>query len=543
MTNRWKLGPLRLLMDPLGRLASYAHFALGLPRFYRRPLSLGDAQTTVQRQLADRERNFLDLLRRGIYAQPDSPYLALLKHVGCDLADIEQRVAKQGLEETLRELRHAGVFVDYEEFRGMKPLVRGSLSMDVRPADFDNPCATRGLFGKTSGSTGKGSRVVIDIDHFAAQTPFEMVGYHAHGALGIPRIHWFGILPSVAGMGGFFRAAKAGQTLAKWFTPVAQDELRPSLKNRLATNYSILMGRMCGLAMPWPERAGVEQSGVVAHAVAEEVRRHGACLVRTMVSLAVRVCSAAKEEGLDLTGAIFAVAGEPTTPARLAAITSSGARCFPIYAFSEAGQVGLGCAHPVDGSDVHLYRGAFAVIQHPRRVPGSATIVQAFNFTSLLPAVPKLMLNVESDDYGVLETRACGCPFETHGYMEHMRDIHSFQKLTSEGMTVIGREMIRILEEVLPARFGGNPVDYQIVEEEDHKGLPRLRLNVAPRIHIDDDAQLIAVVLAELGRGSDGSDLTRAIWRQAETFRVTHAEPKATASGKVLPLHLRGHSR
>ena len=81
------------------------------------------------------------------------------------------------------------------------------------------------------------------------------------------------------------------------------------------------------------------------------------------------------------------------------------------------------------------------------------------------------MLNVESDDYGVLERRHCGCPLDAAGLDLHMHTIRSWEKLTSEGMTLGGADLIRLVEEILPARFGGAPTDWQLVEEEE-EGLP-----------------------------------------------------------------------
>ena len=77
------------------------------------------------------------------------------------------------------------------------------------------------------------------------------------------------------------------------------------------------------------------------------------------------------------------------------------------------------------------------------------------------------MINVESDDYGVLVKRDCGCPFGSLGFDQHLHGIRSYDKLTSEGMTFLGGELITLVEEILPARFGGHPTDYQFVEEEE----------------------------------------------------------------------------
>jgi hypothetical protein len=152
------------------------------------------------------------------------------------------------------------------------------------------------------------------------------------------------------------------------------------------------------------------------------------------------------------------------------------------------------------------------------------------------------MLNVESDDYGVIEKRSCGCPLETYGYQEHLRHIRSLRKLTGEGVTLVGSEMVHILEEVLPGRFGGSPLDYQLLEEEDEQGFTRLSLMVSPKIEIADEAAVVEAVLEALGQGSVAADLTRAIWSQARTLRVKRGEPIWTARGKLMPLHLKRRS-
>jgi hypothetical protein len=254
------------------------------------------------------------------------------------------------------------------------------------------------------------------------------------------------------------------------------------------------------------------------------------------------VCIAAHEEGLDLTGATIMAGGEPPTPAKVRAIERTGARYIPNYFFSEAGAVGMGCACPADENDNHFFEDSFALIQHPRQVPGWEITVDAFHFTSLLPTAPKLLLNVESDDYGTIETRSCGCALESCGFTEHLRHIRSFRKLTGEGVTLVGGEMMHILEEVLPTRFGGSPLDYQLLEEEDDDGFTRLSLLVSPEIDVADEAEVIDAVLEALGRGSVSADLARAMWAQARSLRVKRRKPIWTARGKLMPLHLAGHS-
>jgi hypothetical protein len=110
--------------------------------------------------------------------------------------------------------------------------------------------------------------------------------------------------------------------------------------------------------------------------------------------------------------------------------------------------------------------------------------------------------------------------------------------LTGEGVTLVGSEMMRILEEVLPNRFGGSTLDYQLLEEEDEQGFTRLSLVVSPRLVIEDEQQVIETVLEAMSRSSVGADSARDIWGQAGTLRIKRAEPIWTSRGKLMPLHL-----
>ena len=97
--------------------------------------------------------------------------------------------------------------------------------------------------------------------------------------------------------------------------------------------------------------------------------------------------------------------------------------------------------------------------------------------------------------------------------------------------------MVRILEEVLPARLGGTPMDYQLHEEEDASGLTRMSLVISTRIEVSDEASVIALVQQALAESSMSADSAQAIWKQAGTWRVKRMEPVATGRGKLMPLH------
>jgi hypothetical protein len=528
-------------MSFLDDIKMYGRFAWGLRGFLRHMITLEEARAIVRRRLAERETNFLRLVERGIFGYPRSPYLPLLKLAGCELGDIRNMVRDKGLEGTLRALREAGVYVTFEEFKGREPMVRHGQVVPVQVRDFDNPYVRHCYETESGGTTGAGTRVPTDLDHVAAQTPHLMLTQEAHGLLDVPTAIWLAFLPG-SGLNISLRRASAGHAPERWFSPLTVGDLRPTLKYHLATYASVVLGRLFGAPIPWPEPVSLDQAAVVAHWAAKTLRARGACLIRTQVSKAVRVCIAAREEGLDLTGATFMSGGEPPTPAKVQKITRVGARWVPTYGFIEAGMVGYGCARPADVNDIHFFKDTLALIQYPRQVPGSEITVEAFYFTTLLPTAPKLLLNVESDDYGVIEQRTCGCPLESYGFTEHLRHIRSFRKLTGEGVTLVGSEMVHILEEVLPARFGGSPLDYQLLEEEDEQGFTRLSVLVSPKIEIEDEREVIEAVLEALGQGSVAADMARAIWSQAETLRVKRTEPIWTARGKLMPLHVQRRS-
>jgi hypothetical protein len=328
----------------------------------------------------------------------------------------------------------------------------------------------------------------------------------------------------------------------RWFTPDAKGVDRPELRFRIATGAAILAGRLCGAALPWPEPVPLADPTPIARWMAEQRDRHGRVWLNTPVSSAVRVAQCAVRHSIDLTGATFMVAGEPVTRAKVSQLLASGAKYFSDYGMAESGRIAIGCAMPRREGDVHVLLDAVAVIGWPRAAVDGDAAVRALHVTVFDRQAPMLLLNVEFDDDGVIDEGPCGCPLEDLGLRTHLTEIRSHGRLTGEGVTLVGADMVRVLEEVLPQRFNASPLDFQVVEEEDEAALTRVVLVASPRVDATDEA-LRAAALEALSRTGGSAALAQAIWREADTLRVRREEPYVTARGKQPSLKMAASRR
>ena len=81
-------------------------------------------------------------------------------------------------------------------------------------------------------------------------------------------------------------------------------------------------------------------------------------------SSVIRLCRAAGEAGLDLTGAQFTITGEPITHARLTAIRRTGADAVPDYGSADSGgSMTSGCLRPEQPDEVHFFQDLHALVQ------------------------------------------------------------------------------------------------------------------------------------------------------------------------------------
>ncbi len=69
-------------------------------------------------------------------------------------------------------------------------------------------------------------------------------------------------------------------------------------------------------------------------------------------------------------------------------------------------------------------------------------------------------------------------------------------------MNFIDSDVTKVLDEVLPARFGGSPTDFQILEEENEDGVPVLKLLVRPSVEFLNEDEVIETFIRGISRGA-----------------------------------------
>jgi hypothetical protein len=376
-------------------------------------------------------------------------------------------------------------------------------------------------------------RVQIDFDHIAYQAASSLIYLQANDLMSRPNVLMRPGPPSSAGLGSLFSSTRAGHIPAKWISPTRPRWNRQGLQGRALMAYTLLVARLSGKKLPRPEYTPDVKD--IVNYLGDAVRRGKPVGITCGASESIRICVAAEEMGVDLAGTVFRGGGEPLTEGKAAVLRRLGARGSTNYAMQEAGIISQGCGKPAWPDDMHVMSDRIAVLQRPVRLE-SGLEVQGLIHTSLLTSAPKLMFNVESGDYGVVEERDCGCLWQEIGFTKHLHTVRSYEKLTSGGVMFMGSMLHELLEETLPARFGGSPVDYQLVEEEED-GVTRVSVLVAPRLGDLDEDEVIETVLRTVGF-ADWSRRMADTWRKAGTLRVKRREPYATRAGKVLPLHV-----
>ena len=278
----------------------------------------------------------LATLRHGVYSQPQSPYLALLRHAGIEVGDIEAAVLDEGVEGALATLYDAGIRVTLDELKGRVPITRPGLELAVSTQDFKNPLARADLR-----LIGGGTRAT----QRSADRPSPLEPRRGAPAA-VPERDWAGG-PSDSGVASLAsreyrhlsrapprQAGSADRALVRTATALSTARFG-SQSGLLAVSLSV--AGLVGAGVPWPRHVPLERAAEVARWLAGQVAAGRRPYLNTTASGAVRVCEAAGAEGLDIAGTAFRVGGEPYTPARDRVLTPRAAPDSPCSSPTRSG--------------------------------------------------------------------------------------------------------------------------------------------------------------------------------------------------------------
>lgn len=516
----------------------YSRLALALAKWSRTPLER-DPEALVAQTVRARADNFLALARTAIFETPTNPYNALFRWSGCEYGDLARMVRGEGLDGALRALAKAGVYLTHDEFKGRTPVVRGGEQLVVvDSADLRNPTYKGVIETSSSGSRSRGTTTQRSLEYQIYREAQERVlmAQHMEGSRELAVMG--AILPS---SGGLRRAMNCGlrrDPPGKWFA--VDGRFRASGHYQLMTRLLLLEMRALGVPAVFPEFLPHNDFRPVARWIAKRKREGVPQLVAAGVSRGVRVAAAAMDENLDIAGTRFLMGGEALTDAKRAVVESAGCEAHARYMISELGAIGMGCRE-MQGNCVHICLDSVAVISRAKVAPLSDVTVQSLLFTSLLPFAATVVVNVEMDDAGTLGPARCNCPLHKLGLTQQVDGIFSYGKLTGQGTTLLGSDLLRILECDLPSRFGGVPSDFQLVEREGHTQT-EVELRVHPRLGLGSAAEVENYFLSQVKALWAGGSARR-VWMQTQGLRVVFAEPFSSGDrGKVHALHLLGTS-
>lgn len=514
----------------------YSTMALGWWRFMRTPVTV-DARAVVAKGLAEREKNFLDLCRRGIFESVSNPYRKLFKWAGCEYPDIVRSVSNNGLEATLQKLHREGVYLSHDEFKGKTSVVRGRECMEVRPEDFANRLVRGTLKGISSGSRSRGTVSQRSVEQEHHRETQESLYWDEFGAYGRSIVMLMPVLPATAGFRRALSYLRRGARLEAWFTiggPLSDPHYHAF------TRLLVLESRVLGLKTPFPRSLPHNDFSPVARWIAKRKAQGRKVAMMSNVSSAVRVAAAVSELGLDVSGSQFFVGAEALTEAKSEIIERTGAGVHARYGASEIGLVGMACPQ-MQGNCVHLMQDSLAVISYRKQVTLSDVEVDSLLFSPIRMWAPMAVINIEMDDAGIIGPAACDCGLKKLGLTTQIDNIFSYGKLTGQGTTLVGGDILNILERKLPERFGGAPTDYQLVEHEGSNQTD-IELRVHPRLGLGSEMEIKSFFFKQLNQVYGGS-MTRRHWGETEGLKVVFAEPFLTGNRKVLPLHLLGTSK
>lgn len=505
--------------------------ARGLRRITAEPVGIAEARRTVADEVAGRSSRFLASLDALVWPFPSSPAARLLDAAGLEAGDVRAVVHDRGLVGTLEHLRDLGVYVAYEEAQGRRPVLRGSTRFDVDPSSFFNPIVPADYLATTGGSRSKGTPVELSFRWQRRQGVQRAIQHDMAGTSAAPTAVWLPVFPSAAGFGAVMKQSAGGNRPERWFSQVPTDLAGIESHKQLANRAIPALNALARTGLPSPEHVPTSDPAPVVEWMLDALRRSGRAAIAGYASSITAAARWALERDIRLDGVVAFPASEPVTRGKLDAMRAVGIVPFAAYAFVPEGTMAITCPS-FDDEQYHVWDQDLAVVAR-RRDRGDGTEVEAFCWTSLAIEAPRVLLNVENDDFGQVDHDvSCSCPLGRLGLTTRLSDIRGMSKVVAAGISIDGATFDRLCEELLPFRLGGGAGDYQFVED-DTGGQTVIELRVRPSIGDVDEADALDLVRRTMEVDELGV-LASSVWGDDGHVRVVRADPVVTQVGKQL---------
>ncbi|MEW5900217.1 MAG: hypothetical protein AB1715_02005 [Acidobacteriota bacterium] len=511
-----------------------ARFVRGLPKSFWTPLGLAEAEHILRKRFERRESDFLTLVRRAVFDNPKSPYRLLMRFAGCEFEDLSKLVSQQGIEGALGVLFREGVYLSLEEYKGRQPILRGNLTFQASTHQFFNPLSSPHLRVQSSGSSGRSVPVFIDLRFARERAVNHLLTLQGRQGMGWTHAVWG--IPGSTDIMRVFELTALGRPPVRWFFQVHPNSPGLHPRYRWSVRFMRWLAALSNVIIPRPEYVPLNNPLPIVLWLRSVLDEGKIPHLVTWVTPALNICQTALMTGVDISGAAFSVGGEPLTASRLAAIRNCGCAVALRFMSVECGYIAYGCLNPEAADESHIFHDMQALVQPGKERGNSGLPANALLISSLRPLAPVVLMNVSLGDQAEILYRECGCALQKLGWMRHLRTIRSLKRITCGGMTFLDADIVEVLEKKLPACFGGNPFDYQLIEEDRDDGQPVLKLIVSPRVGPLEENALLRSFLDALGSDSEAQRVMSDQWRHSGLISVERRFPAATAAGKILPV-------
>ena len=199
----------------LDDLAMGVRLLRDVPKLVRHPVTLEEARRTLGLRFARREADLLALIHCATESA-DAPYARLMRAAGIEYGDVERLVRDEGVEGTLSALLRHGVYLTVTEFKGRRPVVRGTLSFMLTTDALRNPRLAPHYLGQTSGSRGHRMSVPLSLPFTRDRAVNNVAFLNARDGLSWQQAHWE--IPGGTALSRMLWLAALGAAPVRWFS-------------------------------------------------------------------------------------------------------------------------------------------------------------------------------------------------------------------------------------------------------------------------------------------------------------------------------------